>query len=59
MSGALHDGEAPDANERPQPVELLQQGLGDAAEALYRVEEGHAIFGVAEGRNDLQEYVVR
>ena len=48
VSGALHDGEAPDAHERPQPVELLQQGLGDAAEALYLVEGGRAIFGVAD-----------
>ena len=58
MSGALHDGEAPNAHERPQPVELLQQGLGEAGQALDHVEEGHAVSGVAAGRDDLQEYVV-
>ena len=52
MSGALHDGEALDAHDRPQPVELLQQGPD-------RPGEGQVVAtGVAEGRDDLQEYVV-
>ena len=59
MSGALHDCEAPNAHERPQPVELLQQGLGDAGQILDIVEEGRVVIaGVAEGRDDLLEHVV-
>ena len=54
VSGALHDGEAPNAHERLQPVELLQHSLGEAAKALHRFEEGRFIgIGVATGRDDL------
>ena len=57
MSGALHDGEALNAHKRPQPVELLQQGLGDAGQALDRVEEGYA-SDITAGRDNLLECVV-
>ena len=57
MSGALHDGEAPNAHERPQPAELLLHSLAKAAQALHCLQEGH-IFGVAAGRDDQQECVV-
>eukprot|EP00964_Phaeocystis_antarctica_P114016 scaffold77992_cov66-Phaeocystis_antarctica.AAC.1 len=62
MGGALHDLEAPNAHERPQPVELLPHSLGDAAQALDRVEEGHATSGYvvipAAGRDELLNYIV-
>eukprot|EP00964_Phaeocystis_antarctica_P080571 scaffold50340_cov63-Phaeocystis_antarctica.AAC.1 len=58
MSGALHAGEAPNAHERPQPAELLLYSLAKAAQALHCLQEGHAILGVAAGRDDQQECVV-
>ena len=42
-------------------MELLQPGLGETRQLLYRVEEGRVIdivIGAAEGRDDLQEDVV-
>eukprot|EP00964_Phaeocystis_antarctica_P081474 scaffold50979_cov61-Phaeocystis_antarctica.AAC.2 len=58
MSGALHNGEALNAHERLQPVQLLQQGLGEAAQALHHLEEEHAFVAVAAGIDDLLEGVV-
>ena len=45
MAFALHDGEAPNTHKRPQPVELLPQGLG-AHEALDVLEERHVVASV-------------
>eukprot|EP00964_Phaeocystis_antarctica_P086557 scaffold54834_cov57-Phaeocystis_antarctica.AAC.4 len=59
MIGTLHDGEALNAHERPQPVKLLPHSLGEAAQALDHVEEGHVIGTSAAGHDDLQECVVR
>ena len=39
-------------------MELLQQGLGEARQALHRLEEGHATGYVAAGRDDLLECIV-
>ena len=71
MSGALHNGEALNAHERLQPVELLPHSLGDAAQAHHLLEEGHIELGLFDkitlyipeglrftGRNDQQECVV-
>jgi len=61
MIGTLHDGEALNAHERLQPVELLPHSLGEASQAHDRLEEGHAValvVLVSTGRDNQQERVV-
>eukprot|EP00964_Phaeocystis_antarctica_P133504 scaffold97709_cov60-Phaeocystis_antarctica.AAC.2 len=59
MSGALHDGEALNAHERLQPVELLPHALGEARQALHCLEERRVTLPpVSRGRDDQQERVV-
>eukprot|EP00964_Phaeocystis_antarctica_P081476 scaffold50979_cov61-Phaeocystis_antarctica.AAC.4 len=58
MSGALHDGKAPDAHERLQPMKLLPHSLGEAAQALHRLKEKRFVVAVATSIDDLLECII-